>query len=143
VSFVPMEFETIKKRGRQVRVERPVIAGYVFVRTSNADWVEINALDGVIRLLNQFGDAPPQKIPTDFMDEWLSRGVVPSTRKVAKMPKGIQTGARIKLMNGVWAKLVTRILSVDKKSRISILMNVFGKDLKVKLPSDVEVEVLD
>jgi transcriptional antiterminator RfaH len=121
-----------RRRSHARRVEmvlRPLFPGYVFVGiTPSARWRSISSTMGV-RALVRFGE-DPATIAGAFVDELRAREV---DGAVARPAVPFEVGQDVRIAGGAFDGLVARILELDEKDRIVVLLDVMNRGVKARL----------
>jgi transcriptional antiterminator RfaH len=126
----------IRKRRSHARkvdhVLRPLFPGYVFIRLDDKGrhWRPILSTAGV-RTLVRFGDEPAT------LDDGFIAGLRAREEDgaVVRPAAPYQVGQDVQIEGGPFGGLVARILSLDDKDRIVVLLEVMNRGVKAKLDS--------
>ena len=96
------------------------------------NWSRINSTLGVSRLI-QFG-MMPTPLPTELINEIRARedpeGIVTLNQNL-----GIKQGDKVSVINGAFNDQVGIFECQNEDARIVILLNLLGRDVRVRLPS--------
>jgi transcriptional antiterminator RfaH len=126
------------KRRRHARrteiVAAPLFPSYLFVAFDrNVErWRSINGTRGC-RALVGAGDAP-MPLPHGIVEALRSRcdaaGLIPTSYSLAKLAPG----AAVRILAGPFAELLGRIEAAAENDRVSLLLDVLGRMVRVRLP---------
>jgi transcriptional antiterminator RfaH len=124
-----------KRRSHARKVEmvlRPLFPGYVFVHLepSAPGWRPIQSTTGV-RNLVRFGDEPAV-LDARFIDGLKARE---EDGAVIKPANPFKVGQQVQIDDGPLAGLFARILSLDDKDRITVLLDVMNRGVKAFVDS--------
>ena len=116
-------------------VAGPLFPGYLFVRMDPARirWRAVNGTAGVIRLVCH-GDRPapvPEGIIESLRDHEDERGLhTPASLMV------LEPGTRLRVIGGALDDHVGRYERLSADERIVLLLNLLGREVKVRLPKN-------
>lgn len=132
----------IRKRVRHARSAqdalRPLFPSYLFVRfeLERRSWRPILSTFGV-RTLVRCGDRPSRVAP-DFVEALKSReidgAITPPTKQL------YQVGRKVQLTGG-FDGVVATIIELDERDRIVVLLDMLGREVKVRLSASQAVPV--
>jgi len=131
--FLPKHLKRRKHARRVDWVPAPMFPRYLFVALDpNAgQWWSIRSTVGVSSLI--CFDGRPAKVPTEIIDEIRSRqdekGLVKTHAGC-----GFKPGARVKIIDGPLNDLEGLFESPTDKDRVTILLNLMGRDVRVRVP---------
>ena len=127
--FCPEINRTVRKGGRQVVHRRPLFSGYVFVEFESevGRWRTINGTFGVKHLLMQ--NEKPSLLPVGFVE--LLRGNTNEDGTIARH-RFLTPGDNAAIVKGPLANQVGKLLSVDDKGRVAILLELLSSNRSVK-----------
>ena len=117
---------------------------YVFVAIADefVSWRPINSTFGVIRLLTNRSIDDPKPL-------WVADSYIESLRKLEQQEQSnqsnhipVDTIVRIKHKNSPFYEQIGTVYSLDKQQRLTILMNLFNREVKVLFDSARDIEVL-
>lgn len=124
-----------KRRSHARRIEmvlRPLFPGYVFVGIdARMRWRSILSTMGV-RTLVRFGD-DPATIADAFIEGLRAREV---DGAVVRPASPYQVGQTVQIAGGPFDGVVTKILELDERDRIVVLLDVMNRGVKTKLESN-------
>jgi transcriptional antiterminator RfaH len=126
-----------KQRSHARRVEmvlRPLFPGYLFAQ-ANGDltrWRPILSMHGV-RTVVRAGDDP------SFIDDEFITGL--KLREidgaVVRPPSPYRIGQEVRITSGPFDGFISRILELDEKDRLVVLLDVMQRGVKIKLSSEI------
>jgi transcriptional antiterminator RfaH len=126
-----------RKRRHARRTEvvlRPLFPRYLFVALdlTRDRWRSVQSTFGVTHLLST-GDGP-LPVANDLVDEIRARedqsGLV-----ILGLPPGIEVGSRVRLIDGIFAEAQGILERIADSQRVSILLQLLGRDVRVLVPS--------
>jgi len=129
-SYCPQILKTIRHARKVEQVKRPLFPGYVFVSLDlEADqWRAILSTRGV-RSIVQFGKRLGL-LPIGFIESLISRedgGCL----SIDKISNPLSIGETVRVENNAFNGLLGKVLSVDSKDRIWILLDMLKQGIKV------------
>ncbi len=126
--FLPLIRKTVR-HARQFRtVTAPFFARYLFVELvfGHDRWRHVNSTYGVSRLIME-GDGP-KPAPPGVVEGLLARvdrdGVVATAAT-------LKPGQRLEILTGPFAGLTGRLLTLDDRERVQMLLDVLGNGTRV------------
>jgi len=124
-----------KRRSHARKVEmvlRPLFPGYVFIRLvpQSPSWRPIQSTTG-IRALVRFGDEPAV-LDGSFIQSLKARE---QDGAVVRPATPFKVGQEVKIDDGPLSGLMARILSLDDKDRITVLLDVMNRGVKAFVDS--------
>lgn len=137
--FTPIEVITSKVRngrGKQrgkaqyKRVERAYFPGYIFlqVQMNGRLWSALRAEDGIVGIVSSSLDGMPAVLPDREIDQFLNKGPIKIDR-----PKPFAAGDTVRIVEGPFQSFEAVIHKVDKRDRITVLLNLFGQPVDAVL----------
>ena len=120
-------------------VEAPLFPRYVFVGIApEKSWRSINSTYGVVQVLTNRDRMYPRPL---FVDDAKIDEILTLSRTVEDpLPPG--TLVRVRGRNNPFYDLVGTVIEMDKLMRVSVLMNIFNRDVSVEFLNPVELEKL-
>lgn len=128
-AYFPEISKTSLKGGRHIVHRRPLFPGYVFVEYESevGRWRSINGTLGVKYLLMQ--NEKPSLLPEGFIE--LLRGNMNEDGTIAQY-RFLMAGDNAAIVTGPFANQVGKLLSVDDKGRVAILLELLSSKRPVK-----------
>ena len=133
-AYLPQHKKTRRHARRTDIVLAPLFPKYLFVEfdLDMENWSCINSTLGVSKLI-KFGTTPTP-LPTELIDEIQARedskGMVTLNRDL-----DIKQGDKVTVINGAFNDHVGIFECQNDDARIVILLNLLGRDVRVRLPS--------
>ncbi len=132
-TFLPLQDFTRRKGSKFLENLKPLFPGYMFVTLDldEAPWQKINSTLGVSRLICQNG--MPISVSTEIISALMSRcdnfgRLLP--------PTTLEIGDSVEIQSGVLANFVAKVETIDKNSRIWVLMDIMGRSTKVEVENE-------
>lgn len=120
-------------------IESPLFPCYVFVKIAPQQlWSSINSTYGVVHLLTNRDQSNPKPL---FVDDTKIDEIL-TLHKAAEDPFPIGTLVRVRGRSNPFYDLTGTILSMNKLMKISVLMNIFNRDVVVEFVNPAELEKL-
>ena len=131
-TFLPLQEQTRRIRGKFVKQTRPLFPGYLFVALDMAlgKWNAVNSTYGVSRLVC-FGKEPAP-VPRNLIGE-LMRRCDAEGRLVS--PDMFKAGDTVSVTQGPFADFVAKVEGEMPDRRIWVLMELMGAQTRVALPA--------
>jgi len=126
--YCPMTRKTVRHARRAREVLRPLFAGYLFVAAppSGGGWRVIQSTLGVRRLVLQ-GDVPAS-LDGGFVESLRAREI----DGAVVLPQDPYTpGQEVRMAGGAFDGLIAKILELDDKGRITVLMDLLNQSVRV------------
>jgi transcriptional antiterminator RfaH len=126
-----------KQRSHARRIEsvlRPLFPGYVFVQ-ANADlkrWQPLRSTHGVRTVVHTGDD--PSFIADAFITGLKMREV---DGAVVRPPTPYQIGQAVRITGGPFDGFIAKILDLDEKDRMLVLLDVMHRGIKIKLNGEM------
>ncbi|MFM7028546.1 MAG: transcription termination/antitermination protein NusG [Chakrabartia sp.] len=123
-SFFPRYTKTIRRGSRFVERSQALFPGYVFVAATDdpAIWRQISNTRGVAYLVKLGRAGEPARVPDEVMSEILAHfaeaGSVASNE--------LAVGDAVEIERGPLAGLAARIISLDARGRVELLLELMG-----------------
>lgn len=130
--YLPYEEKQIVHARKISLVKRPLFPRYLFVAFSvtNDPWKEISRTHGVDRLLCN-GDIP-SPVPAGFVEALQVSEQIGAFKPIG--PDGLNPGDFVEIIAGPFSSFIAEVKSApDSKSRVDILVNLFGRHNKLKI----------
>jgi len=134
ICFVP-RFRKVRRHARRVdTVLAPLFPNYLFIRIDpeNHPWRSVNGTIGVKRLVGSELRLP-SAVPERAMKAILDRceGDI-----MTRMIEDLVPGSEVRLAYGPFADAIARIESLDGRGRVSVLLDILGRRVSVKVATD-------
>ncbi|MDB9696545.1 KOW motif-containing protein [Amylibacter sp.] len=132
-TFLPSHDSTSRKLDRFINTSKPLFPGYMFVRFDRAEseWHKINSTYGVSRLITF--NSILKSIPTKFIESLMRR--YDSSCKLIPIEK-LKKGDQVTVLTGPFANFIATVEKYEGDQRISILMDLMGRETKIISPPD-------
>lgn len=127
-TFLPLQEETRRWRGRFMTEERPFFPGYIFVSfdIQESSWRAVRSTQGITRLVS-FG-AEPTQVPTQVVSQLMLR----CDRNGHLLPPRIlKPGESVSLTKGPFAGFIATIEGAAPDRRIWVLLELMGCHMRV------------
>lgn len=132
-TFLPMQEETKRARGKFITQMRPLFPGYLFVALDmlRGGWRSVNSTYGVTRLVS-FGKEPTP-VPLDLVSQLMLR-----CDREGKLlpPKLLKPGDQVTLTRGPLTDFVATIDSIAPSKRVWVLMELMGAQTRVAVSAE-------
>ncbi len=127
-TFLPMQKQTSRARGRFVTKLRPLFPGYLLVALDlmRGDWRVVNSTYGVSRLVSLGKEPTP--VPKGLVRDLMSRCDREGTLLV---DNPFQPGDEVMLTSGPFTEFVATIERITPDRRIYVLMELMGAQTRV------------
>jgi transcriptional antiterminator RfaH len=133
-AYLPRYKKTRRHARRTDTVSAPLFPNYLFVEfdLDMENWSCINSTVGVKKLI-KFG-LMPAPLPTELVHEIRSRE---DTDGMVSLNKylNIKPGEKVSIISGVFNDYTGIFECQDDSARIVILLNLMGREVRVRLPS--------
>lgn len=132
-TFLPMQEETRRARGKFITLMRPLFPGYLFVALDMLDggWRAVNSTYGITRIVS-LGDEPTP-VPLNLVSQLLLRCDLEGK---LLPPKLLRPGDAVTLTKGPFTNFVATIESIAPDKRIWVLMDLIGAQTRVAVSAD-------
>ncbi|MBM7694343.1 transcriptional antiterminator NusG [Peribacillus deserti] len=133
---VPEEEETSIKDGKKKTVKKKVFPGYVLVEIIMTDdsWYVVRNTPGVTGFVGSAGSGSK---PTALLPEEVVNILKHMGMEEKRVDVDFTLGEKVQVKEGPFATFVGSIEEIDKdKSKIKVLVNMFGRDTPVELDFD-------
>ena len=133
-SFLPLVLKTRRHARKLQTVRAPLFPRYLFVALDVARdrWRSVNGTLGVVSLV-MAGDMPCP-VPQGIVEEWLA-AVRPDG--VVDPDYGFRPGDPVCLVAGPFAGGLGKLLSLDDKGRVEMLLEMLNGSVRVKVARDM------
>lgn len=135
--FVPTYISRRKWVDRVKLIERPLFAGYVFCRTTEASTGLVRATPGVVHIVGFNGHPAP--IPEE---EILAlHKIIQSGRKAYPLALQLNVGQKVQVSTGPLAGVVGTLMQIKNRSQLVIFVELTMKAVSVDIDTS-EIRVL-
>lgn len=137
VSYLPRVRTRRRRQGRYVKVVEPMFPRYLFIHLSDEtdNWGPIRSTIGVSNLV-RFG-MQPARVPGGLIEMLKSREDEEGIQRIE--PKALQTGDRVRIVEGVMAGYEAIFEATSGKERVSLLLKIVNTTARVQVSShDIE-----
>ena len=127
-TFLPLQEETKRARGKFTTQMRPLFPGYIFVTfdVSVGGWRAVNSTYGITRLVSLGKEPTP--VPTDLVCKLILR----CDREGKLMPpKVLSPGDEVMVTKGPFAEFIATIERIAPDRRVWVLMEIMGGATRV------------
>jgi len=132
-TFLPMQEETKRARGKFITQMRPLFPGYLFVALDmlRGGWRSVNSTYGITRLVSLGKEPTP--VPLDLVSQLMLR-----CDREGKLlpPKLLKPGDEVMLTKGPFTDFVARIESIAPDRRVYVLMELMGAQTRVAVSAE-------
>ena len=132
-TFLPMQEETKRARGKFITQMRPLFPGYMFVALDMllGSWRAVNSTYGITRLVSLGKEPTP--VPLDLVSQLMLR-----CDREGKLlpPKLLQPGDEVLLTKGPFTDFVATIERIAPDRRIYVLMELMGAKTRVAVNAE-------
>lgn len=125
-AYYPRVSKRIRHARRAMVVERPLFAGYLFARVDLGHWRPVLSTLGV-RSLVRSGDG------LSLLDDDFIRSLKARERDglVCGADSSFRIGQQVRMEGGAFDGLVATIINLSEKERITVLMTLLSRSVKV------------
>lgn len=131
-TFLPLQEETYRWRGRFMTEKRPLFPGYIFLSfdVHEGAWRAVRSTQGITRLVSL--GAGPTAVPTQVVSQLMLRcdrdgNLLP--------PRILQKGDAVTLTKGPFAGFTATIEGMAPERRICLLLELMGHNMRVSARS--------
>lgn len=132
-TFLPMQEETKRARGKFITQMRPLFPGYLFVALDvlKGGWRSVNSTYGVTRLVSLGKEPTP--VPLDLVSQLMLR-----CDREGKLlpPKLLQPGDEVMVTKGPFTDFVATIERIAPDKRVYVLMELMGAKTRVAVSAE-------
>jgi transcriptional antiterminator RfaH len=128
--YGPVVLRRVRHARRTQEVLRPLFPGYLFVGfdRDGATWRAINSTLGV-RALVRSGDQVSW-IDGEFIDGLRSREI---DGVISRAASTFTAGQNVRMADGAFDGLIAKILEVDEKNRLVVLMEFLNRSVRIRV----------
>jgi len=127
-TFLPMQEETKRVRGKFATRSRPLFQGYLFVALDprQGGWRAINATYGITRLVSLGNEPTP--VPLDLVSQLMLR--CDASGKLLP-PRILKPGDQVTLSKGPFSDFVATIETIAPDKRVWVPIEIMGGETRV------------
>ena len=132
-SFLPMQEETRRVRGKFTTFMRPLFPGYLFVAFDKAHggWQAVNSTYGITRLVS--AGKTPVEVPLNLVSQLMQRC---DTAGKLLPPKLLSPGDQVIINKGPFVEFIATIEALTSDRRVWVLLEFMGQKTRVAVPAD-------
>jgi len=132
-TFLPLQEDTRRVRGKFVTQLRPLFPGYIFVGLDRlrGGWRAVNSTYGITRLVTL--GAEPTPVPPDLVSALMLR--CDDEGKLLP-PEQFEPGDEVLLTRGPFANFAATVERIAPESRVYVLMELMGAKTRVVVSPD-------
>ncbi len=132
-TFMPMQEETRRARGKFITQMRPLFPGYLFVALDvlRGGWRAVNSTYGVARLVSLGNEPTP--VPPALVSELMRRCDADGT---LLPPQQFEPGDEVMLTKGPFTDFVARIERITPDRRVFVLMELMGAQTRIAVSAE-------
>lgn len=132
-TFLPLQEETRRARGRFITRRRPLFPGYIFVAldVKRGGWRAVNSTIGITRLVSLGG--APTPVPDALVSELMAR--CDAEGKLLP-PRLLQPGDEVTLTKGPFSDFVATVERIAPDRRVWVLMEMMGAQTRVAVDAE-------
>lgn len=133
LTFLPLQEETRRARGKFVTRMRPLFPGYLFVALDMAagNWRAVNSTYGIARLVCLGNEPTP--VPAELVGQLMLRF---DCEGRLMPPKRLKHGDKVMVTSGPFTDFVARIEGETPDRRVWVLMDILGAQTRVAVSVD-------
>ena len=132
-TFLPMQEETKRARGKFITQMRPLFPGYLFVALDmlKGGWRSVNSTYGITRLVSLGKEPTP--VPLDLVSQLMLR-----CDREGKLlpPKLLKPGDEVTMTKGPFTGFVATIETIAPDRRVYVLMELMGAQTRVAVSAE-------
>jgi transcriptional antiterminator RfaH len=138
-TYCPMLRATVRHARKSSVVLRPMFPGYVFagLDVANQRWRPLLSTFGV-RTVVRSGERV-SLMPDTFIEALRAREV---DGAISRPSSPYRIGQDVKLVSGPFDGLVAKIIAMDERDRLVVLMDLLNRPVKVRATSEQVAELL-
>lgn len=127
--FLPLRRKSLRVSNRIHTRLVPLFPGYIFVQMDDqaANWRAVNGTIGVKYLISS--DETPVALPRGFVEAMIEFG---DDRGLVSFRPLVKIGDRVEFASGPFSNRMGKVLALDDKGRVAVLMEMLAIDVPVK-----------
>lgn len=129
-------FKKMRRHARKVEeILAPLFPRYIFVgmNMAYAQWRSVNGVRGISHLLMS-NDLNPAQVPCRVIDELKCQEIGEGIVSVVSLLSFVK-GDKIRICDGIFKDQEAMFETLDDKSRVHLLLNFMGREMKATLPA--------
>lgn len=135
VNYLPLKTEIRVWSDRKKKITVPLISGYVFVRVTQKQFLEVLNISGVVAFLKE--RSSPVEIPENQI--WQLKFMVDgSVEDIEFTTEAVHVGDKVEVKQGKLTGLIGELVEIRGKYKVAIRLNYFGFALTTVPVSYVE-----
>lgn len=132
-TFLPLQEETKRARGKFTTRLRPLFPGYIFVALNvlHGGWRAVNSTYGITRLVSLGNEPTP--VPLDLVSQLMLR-----CDREGKLlpPRLLKPGDEVTVTKGPFAEFVAEVEKIAPDRRVWVLMEIMGGKTRVAVQAE-------
>jgi transcriptional antiterminator RfaH len=129
-SFLPLQKTYRRWTDRKKLIEKPLLASYVFVKTSSKCFPKVYKTAGVVKFVSFEGQ--PVAIPQRQIDNL--RLLINSDAEIEVTSEKLITGDNVEVTNGALEGLTGELLKIGTRNRVVVRIDRLDQNLILKIP---------
>jgi len=129
-SFAPKVPRTVRHARVLRNVLAPLFPGYIFVilDLSIQRWRAVNSTIGVASLI--MGVDRPTPVPMGVVEALV---ISSEASGLVRLDGGLEIGQEVRILSGPFAETLCRLVHLDEKGRVRVLLEIMGGQVPVQL----------
>jgi transcription antitermination factor NusG len=126
--FAPRVTRTVRHARKSRTILAPLFPGYVFIilDLSRDRWRTVNSTFGVASLI--MGVEQPMPVPHGVVEAIMTQDL-----GVVRSDDNLKIGQQVRILSGPFAEAVCRLVHLDDKGRVRVLLELMGTEVTAKL----------
>ncbi len=129
-SFAPRVRRTVRHARKLRNVMAPLFPGYIFIilDLSRDRWRSVNSTFGVASLI--MGTEQPVPVPPGIVETLVASAEISGT---VRLDSDLEIGATVRILSGPFAESMCRLVHLDDRGRVRVLLEFMGAEVSAKL----------
>ena len=129
-NFAPKVRRTVRHARTLRNVLAPLFPGYVFVglNLSIHRWRAVNHTIGVASLI--MGVEQPTPVPMGIVEALVT---ATEASGLIRVDRDVEIGDKVRILSGPFAEALCRLVHLDEKGRVRVLLEIMGGQVPVEL----------
>ena len=129
-NFAPKVRRTVRHARTLRNVLAPLFPGYIFVvlNLSIHRWRVVNNTVGVASLI--MGAEQPTPVPTGIVEALVT---ATEASGLIRFDRDVEIGDKVRILSGPFAEALCRLVHLDEKGRVRVLLEIMGGPVPVEL----------